>query len=299
MGRHESLNLPHQAGRREAGPLLEKRRRFSGLTAPAIFALSFGLVLVTLFLVALATGSLSSDGKRAAIVDQLALTDPNPGFIEQATDTLERGGYAVDYYPSDIVGVDLYRNLQMNGYDLIIFRAHTSRALGEWRGRFYNEAVLWTSEPYESGRYSDEQEDLRLGPVYLYKGATPFFGATAGFVRSSMRGNFDGATIIMMGCNGLTSDATAEAFLARGAEAVIGWDGDVSSIHTDATTDQLLKLLVTEGLTAEDAVSRAAARVGADPLFGGKLSVLTSSLAVQELRISPNGRALPMATSEQ
>lgn len=62
--------------------------------------------------------------KTAAIVDQLSLSEPNPGFLASAARTLEQAGYLVDYYPADQVSVDLYRYLPTFDYDLIAFRVH-------------------------------------------------------------------------------------------------------------------------------------------------------------------------------
>ena len=212
----------------------------------------------------------------AVIVDQLSLTAPNPGFVESATNTLEKAGYTVDYYPGEAVTVDFYRDLQTRGYKLIVFRAHSSQIRGEWRGKFYDETVFFTSETYDRTQHVEEQTEFRLGQVYAREGGPRYFGVGAGFVRSSMRGNFDGSTVIMMGCNGLATDTTARAFLGRGAEAVISWDSDVSAAHTDAATERVLELLLLDGLTPEDAVAQTAAAVGADPYFEAELRVLTS-----------------------
>jgi hypothetical protein len=53
----------------------------------------------------------STGSPRAAIVDQLSLTEPNPAFTEAATDLLEQAGYAVDYFPGEEVTVEFYRQL--------------------------------------------------------------------------------------------------------------------------------------------------------------------------------------------
>ncbi|HLF08168.1 MAG TPA: hypothetical protein VI789_02320 [Dehalococcoidia bacterium] len=79
----------------------------------------------------------------------------------------------------------------------------------------------------------------------------------------------------MMGCNGLFTDTPAQAFLDRGATAVISWDKDASASHTDEATERLIQLTALEGLTPEEAVARAADQVGPDPAFGAQLAVLT------------------------
>ena len=65
---------------------------------------------------------------KAAIIDQLALTDPNPAFVKEATRELEDAGYRVDYVPPEAVTVDFYRALPKKGYHLIILRSHSSSA---------------------------------------------------------------------------------------------------------------------------------------------------------------------------
>lgn len=210
----------------------------------------------------------------AVIVDHLSLSAPNSRFRESVTETLTKAGYTVDYYPGEEVTVDFYRDLQTRRYELIVFRAHSSRVAGEWRGEYFDETVFHTSESYDPAKYVEEQSDLSLGLVYPYEGGPRYFGVGAGFVRSSMRGSFDGATVVMMGCNGLFTDTTAEAFLGRGAEAVVSWDDDVSASHTDAATERLLEHLVLEGLTPEDAVSVTRRELGPDPSFGAELALL-------------------------
>ena len=77
----------------------------------------------------------------------------------------------------------------------------------------------------------------------------------------------------MMGCEGLLSERTAEAFVGRGAEVYISWDETVSAAHTDAATGVLLQHLLIEGLPAGDAVALTMAELGPDPFYGSELAV--------------------------
>ena len=147
--------------------------------------------------------------------------------------------------------------------------------MGEWRGNSYDEALLFTSEPYDRTRYLEEQEEGRLAQVAADENSPVYFGVGAEFVRSSMRGNFKGSTVIMMGCNGLLTDTTAQSFLDRGAVAAITWDKEVSAVHTDAATERVIELLVLQGMTPEEAVAQVVTDVGPDPVFGAELRVLT------------------------
>lgn len=101
-----------------------------------------------------------------------------------------------------------------------------------------------------------------------------YFGVLPEFIRSAMRGDFDGATIVMMGCDGLRSRDTAEAFLERGAGAFVSWSDQVSAGHTDAATERLLERLLFDGLTVAEAVRETAAEVGPDPVYDAELRVL-------------------------
>jgi hypothetical protein len=224
---------------------------------------------------------------RAAIVDQLALTQPNPSFSETATNLLQGAGYTVDYYPAEQVTVDFYRNLPTHEYDLLVLRAHTARfeeesltlsdpvRRQEVLDAFGQDVFFFTTELYDRTKYAEELEKFRLFQVRYRAeyGDERFFGVTPYFIESSMRGNFDGATIIMMGCDGLLFDNTPKALVDKGAKAVIGWDGLVSATHTDAATERLLQYLVVDGLTMGQAVQKTMAEVGADPSYGNSLRV--------------------------
>ncbi len=69
-------------------------------------------------------------GPRAVIIDQLAITDPDPDFISSAATQLKSAGYKVDYYRPDEVTVELYRDLPSRGYKVIIIRSHATSSIG-------------------------------------------------------------------------------------------------------------------------------------------------------------------------
>jgi NAD(P)-dependent dehydrogenase (short-subunit alcohol dehydrogenase family) len=97
-----------------------------------------------------------------------------------------------------------------------------------------------------------------------------------GFIKSSAKGKFQGTTIILMGCDGLKSDAMAEAFVQKGAKAVVAWDGLVSPQHTDAAIERLLQHLLKDGLTLQEAVAQTMAEVGPDPSYESVLRLYPS-----------------------
>jgi hypothetical protein len=205
----------------------------------------------------------SSGRPRAAIVDHLSLTEPDPDFVEAATDLLEQAGYAVDYFPGEEVTVEFYRQLPTWGHELIILRVHSAQ--GRVGDQPANWVTLFTVDPYDTSAYRSEQTRQRLSKVSYFKGGPAYFGVMPSFIKSSAKGDFQGATIIMMGCDGLVTDSMAEAFVEKGAKAVVAWDGLVSSEHTDAATESLLQHLLIDGLTLQEAISQTMAEVGPDP----------------------------------
>ncbi len=217
-----------------------------------------------------------SDVPRAVIVDQLSARGAKPPFAHTVTDQLEAAGYTVDYYPAEEVTVDFYRQLPTLGYDLILFRAHSGLIKsGEREG----EAFLFTSEPYNNQEYPEDLSERRLLSATYSRDSLSsnlsdipsYFGIVPDFIKSSMIGTFDGATIILMGCNGLTSSTMAAAFVEKGAKAIVSWDDLVTEVHTDAAIDRLLELLLRDELPLGEAVGQAAAEIGPDPWYGSEL----------------------------
>jgi len=261
-------------GRRARAKRLKQGRRLRRLAAVLLVGLAVVCTSVpaALLLSGLAGGS--SGPKTAAIVDQLSEHAPNPAFVAAATEMLQEAGYVVEYYPSQEVTVDFYRELPSHRHDLIVLRSHSSLLRKVWRGEQLNEVVIFTSEPYNPTRYRDEAE-AGLAKVRYHEGGDAYFGVRAHFVTSSMRGGFEGATIILMGCDGLQSQTTGQAFLDKGASAFASWTDSVSGSHSDAATERLLQLMLIEGLPTVDAVVRTDAELGPDPSSGAELRVLT------------------------
>jgi hypothetical protein len=204
-------------------------------------------------------------------VDQLGLTSPDPEFVEKAEDLLRGAGYKVDYYPGEEVTVDFYRALATHGYDLIILRVHAARRPEALSEKLPNEAALFTSELYTETSYVEDQETLRLVKVRYETSDEVYFGVRSDFIVTSMKGTFDGATIVLMGCDGLISEETAKAFIKKGASVVVGWTGLVSASHTDLATEHLLQKTVLEGFSMSEAVEQTMQEVGPDPAFGSRL----------------------------
>ena len=265
------------AGFTPGGRLRPSGRKLAALAIDV--ALVAGVIGGGLLFRDLATGGPHPGPKTAVIVDQLSLTVANPDFVASATGLLEEAGYTVDYYSGEQVSVDFYRGLPTHDYDLIILRVHSGitierdAASGEKTQTEY--VSLFTGEPYAETAYRDEQDEGRLAEAVYYEGASPLFAITPDFVKYSMGGRFDDTLIVAMGCDGLRSQRTAQAFLDKGASAFVSWSLPVSASHTDAATQRLLEKLFVQELTVQAAVVQAGAEVGPDPSYGARLRVLT------------------------
>ncbi len=219
----------------------------------------------------------ATGGKKAVIVDQLELTHPGPEFISDARSTLSGAGYTVDYIGGEQVTVETYRTLASRDYDLVILRVHagtTTEVDAETGERTDEEYVsLFTNEEYDTSKYPQEQMN-RLGKATYPDGSGGFFGIGPEFIKN-IPGDFEGAPIIMMGCDGLRSQKTAEAFLDKGAGPFVSWSNQVSGNFTDDATDVLLSHWLADGLSLEEAVTVTSEEVGPDPTYAGELRILT------------------------
>jgi hypothetical protein len=254
-----------------------------------VIALLCGLaaiVAVSIFLV-LWLGGAPQGRPRAVIVDQLAITDPNPNFVTSATRQLEAAGYAVDYFPPEAVTVDFYRDLPKRGYDFVILRSHSSSERIARRpvlvvgatpfvttGVVSEQTVgLFTTERYSTKRHIYEQLKMQLSKA-SYPGRDieeSYFGVHPEFIADAAEGRFKKTVVILMGCGGLTSDSMAKAFVSKGATSFISWSDSVTAQHTDASTEDLLRHLVGDGMDAREAVAKTMSEVGPDPAFGSSL----------------------------
>jgi hypothetical protein len=273
--------------RRSKTPAAEPVRPPASNRRPLLFATLGGAAIVAIVAVAGiaalllsgggSNGDVETDGQlKAVIVDQLQLTQPDPDFVSKARDTLGKAGYSVDYIPGENVTVDTYRTLASRDYDLIILRSHAGLTVevDEVTHEPTNQPYvsMFTNEKFEDNKYPDQLNNL--GKATYDDGSGGFFGIGPNFIRS-MPGNFKGATVILMGCDGLHSDVTGQAFLDHGASAFVSWTDKVSGPHTDEATNVLLEHYVTEGMPIKAAVSQTANEVGPDPAYAGALLILT------------------------
>jgi hypothetical protein len=243
---------------------------------------ALALVVITVILAVVLTagggGAPETNTKRAIIVDQLTLTQPDPDFVSQARATLAQADYSVDYVSGNAVTVDFYRTLPSLGYDLVLLRAHAgiTTEVDAKTGQKTSEQYvsLFSNEAYDANKYSSDQLN-RLGRGTYTDGGDPLFAIGPKFVTESMTGNFNHAVVVAMGCEGLRSNTTAQAFLDKGASAFVSWTKPVSGPHTDEATAKFLQHFLIDGESVQAAVQQTANEVGPDPTYQGELRVLT------------------------
>jgi len=213
---------------------------------------------------------------RAVIIDQLGSFMPNQTFVEKATVLMEQANFTVDYFPSDSVTVDFYRKLPTHSYDIIIIRSHSSIGVVNGIPNF----ALFTSEKYSKNKYQYEQFTDRVANVKVDEEGESYFGIYPEFVRSSMKGGFNNAVIIVMGCGGTTYTSMAKAFLGRDVLAYFGWNERVDISHTDTATICLLDHLLIQNETMGEAIENTMNEVGPDPTYNSEFLCYGSADAI-------------------
>jgi|GEM_PF-612485 len=202
---------------------------------------------------------------RAVIVDQLGgghiKAQPNQTFIQAAEEILNASGFSVDYIDGANVTVDFYKDLPSLEYGIIILRLHSATSAEGTR-----EISLFTSELFEENKHNER--GLAAVAFVPYEEEDPiYFGVLPLFVRDSMNGKFENTIVIMTGCDGLSEPQMAEAFIARGAKAYLGWNELVTAPYTDYATTRLLQHLMAEKKSMRTAVEDTKREVGGDPTY--------------------------------
>lgn len=199
---------------------------------------------------------------KAAIVDQLSGELPNPTFVENVTAVLKEYGFSVDY--TDKPDVEFFKGLARSNYGIIVLRGHSALR------QPYNSTVdFFTSEPFNIQRHVQEiSEELVVEAVLNYTGTEKhYFAITPKFVEK-LEGNFPKSIVIAMECWSLKEGLKqmAEAFIKREAKAYVGWSDWVDISHVDNETTKLIRRLLVENKTLEQAVNEASP----DPFFFSK-----------------------------
>jgi len=209
------------------------------------------------------TTPVRTDSLKAAIVDQLSETSPNPAFIQHVTLELQNTGFTVDLYKADDVTVNFYRQLPGHGYKLIIFRVHAG--LLENNAGSGSNIWLFTSQPYSRLQFYLAQLRNQVTAAKVTNTTDNVFAVSAGFITDCVRHNFNNTVIINMGCSAFSSPEIAQAYVQRGASAFIGWDANVGISYADDATSALVDKLCAQNQTIKQATDETVNEKGPDP----------------------------------
>lgn len=210
------------------------------------------------------------DEKKALVIDGLSTTHENKTFWWTVQGKLEQEGYITHYCQGGGASdtVNYYRSLPTKGFEIIILRVHSAINLEN------GELAIFTNEKWSDAKasttYLNDILNDRLARVRVEENSTSYFGITPNFIKA-MNGRFEDTLIIMMGCDGTTTQSMAEAFIQIGAKVYIGWDGPVIPQYIDVATIKLLEHLVLEKQTIPEAITRTVDEVGKDPYYQSTL----------------------------
>ena len=222
------------------------------------------------------SGEIKDDGvARAAIVDQLYLLEPNPGFVAAATGLLETAGFTVDVWQGDEITVGFYRDLPVHDYEFILFRVHSGLVLELVNGEPIplENTFLFTAEVYTTTRYVSEQLSERVSRVLFSDEFPEVFAVNSEFILKDSNGGYGDTVIIAMGCESHHFDDLPRAFVEKGAAAYIGWSDVVSLEYVDSTTLDLLENLLADGMPLAEGVNNTMIDLGHDPFFDAYLKL--------------------------
>jgi len=220
----------------------------------AMAVIVFGLLFYKVF-----SQSSVKFSMKAGIIDQLGTDVPNSEFNSTITGFLETNGFGVSYRKSDLVTVYFYNDLAKYDYGIIVLRAHSALRIDNRTQPLGILGVdLFTSEMYRNWLYDEEQKNGQLSQgEYLWNRTKTYFAITSKFIEN-LQGNFPKSIVIAMGCWSLKPglEAMAQAFIAKGASAYIGWTDMVYPQDTDNETTHLLNMLLNQDYSIGYAVNQ-------------------------------------------
>jgi len=221
--------------------------------------------------------------RKAVIIDQLYQDFPNESFQENATKLLTKGGYEVDLFTTADITIDFYKELPSMDYEFIVLRSHSLAIYGKKPSSW-----IFTGEKYDAGRYTQEQLSGMLSPGMPFrqgqisqmtqgdaKGERLFMIGSK-MIHEMMEGQFPRTQIILGGCDTMSQDYLAEAFVKRGASSVVGWNGLVELRDNDAVILSLLEGIFNENLEMDDAVEKVMNDYDGKMYYGSKLKHFSS-----------------------
>jgi len=262
--------------------------RFRGFPWFWWLAIGLGIVAIIVFGVTRTSprsepaSAIDSTELRAAIVDQLHTLYPNPALIADIKRELGAYGFAVDLYQGDNVTVDLYHKLPSYGYEMIVFRVHSGRLIGQ--EDVADKIWMFTGEPYSRTRHLLRQLNDQVANATTQEDVPLVFAVSAEFIADGTEGQFSNTVIIMMGCAGFESDDLAQAFVQKGASAYLAWDASVGLGYVDEATAALVENLASRELTVAEAVAETMREKGTDPTNNALLKYYPGTSAHRTLK---------------
>ena len=238
------------------------RTRNASLTRFTLFFLVF--ILAVMYL------DVSHRAGRVDSAVKVVYIDPlfaeSPGFYEDIHALFSGEGYMFEPSLGENVTVERLKRVP-KGYHLIILRVHST----------VNDEMVWffTGEEYGQDKYVLEQLADEVHPARPSLGSGHLFAVGADFVNHFMKDRFRDSVILVMGCDGVRSTDLAQAFIDNGAKLYISWDGPVTLEHTDLAFSCLLRAMIEEGMSPEEAMTYTMNVVGRDPNYDSSLSCFT------------------------
>lgn len=178
------------------------------------------IILILFTFIAVSTyirqSQLTANKGKAVIYDPLSTQTDT--FTQQCSETLTRAGYKVHTLKGENATVEAIAGL--NGYGLIVFRAHS--------GVFEDEVWIFTGEEFSSSRHVLEQVS---GEVHLARSPNDprlYFAVGPSFFKLHVADGLKDTVVLLMGCDTMKDSSLAEALCGCGAAAVAGWDGPVN-----------------------------------------------------------------------
>lgn len=202
-------------------------------------------------------GRQTDGAPKAAILDGLYTTSPNPTLIRNLTNVLSTAGFRVDVFEGENVTISLLR--RVGGYDILILRLHSAIHTDEF-------LYLFSGERYAESKYAVEQLSGGVRKGVTFEGEE-FFAINSVFLGADEPAGLKGSTVILMGCNGTGDSYSIQRLLEKGVKEYVAWTGYVDLSHSDETTLVLVRALYAEKLGVKDAVEEAMRKPGPDPTY--------------------------------
>jgi len=244
---------------------LARKRKIEWIIAlQVVLIIVFLLILTKYFHGSSPQPGYSVNPSRAVIIDGVALTKPNPQFIQSVKEILSQAGLKVNVYQGKEVTINLLRKIR--GYGLIILRVHS--AIDKF-GFLY----IFSAEKYNETGYSNQRICGAVREGITFENES-YFALRADLLGYMNKESLNGSTIILMGCNGTNSQYAINKFFKRGVKAIIAWNGYVDLEYSDNITINLLKAVYEDKMNFQKAVERIMNEYGLDPEWKSKLECL-------------------------